>query len=372
MAAYRYELACPDDEAALRRILHATVMPGEIALSFEREPCFFTASALEGLFHQTLVARAADGTVIATGSRAVRPCFVNGAALPVGYMSLLRVAPDARLGGALSKVLARGFDLYHELHRDGRTLFYLVSVMEGNRAAERLLTAGLVGWPTLRPWARLVTHCIAIGRPRRLPPLSDGLRLMQGRTDLLPEIAACLQRAGTQRQLMPVWKVDDLMDMAALDLDASSLWVVRCAGRVVGCAARWNQRRFKQTVVRGYGRRLAALRPWINAAGWVLGRPPLPPVGAQVRFAFLSHLAVDGDDPQVGAALIAAVYNAAATAGDHYLMLGLAADDPRRAWLDRYVTVDLPSRLYLASWEDGHAAAAAVDGRCPGVEIAVL
>lgn len=372
MAGFVYELARPEDDAALRRILAATVMPGEIALTFEREPSFFAAAALEGPFHQTLVARDADGIVIATGSRGVRACFVNGAALPVGSMSLLRVAPDAVLGGALPKVLARGFELYHALHRDGRTPFYLVSVMEGNHRAERLLTAGPAGWPTLRPWARLVTHCIAIGRARRVPTLPNGLHLAQGRAELLPEIAACLDRAGARRQLMPVWTIDDLAGMAALDLDACNFWVVCRGDAVVGCAARWNQRRFKQTVVRGYGRRLAALRPWVNAAAWVLGRPPLPPVGAQVRFAFLSHLAVDGDDPQVAAALIAAVYNAAVAAGDHYLMLGLAADDPRRAWLRPYAIIDLPSRLYLASWEDGEAVAAAVDGRGPGVEIAVL
>ena len=78
------------------------------------------------------------------------------------------------------------------------------------------------------------------------------------------------------------------------------------AGRVVGCVARWDQRRFKQVVVRGYSRRIARWRPFVNAAGRWLGVPPLPAVGDRLELAYLSHLAVDGDNADVAVALVAA------------------------------------------------------------------
>src|SRR5690606_20513587 len=104
----------------------------------------------------------------------------------------------------------------------------------------------------------------------------------------------------------------------------------------------------------------------INVHARLRGAPPLPPVGERVRHTFLSCLAVEAGDPalerQVSAALVAAVYNAASAAGDHYLMVGLAEGDPLTEHLTRtYRPILLPSRLYLAHWEDGASAAAVVD-----------
>jgi hypothetical protein len=133
----------------------------------------------------------------------------------------------------------------------------------------------------------------------------------------------------------------------------------------------------KQIVVRGYGGTLRRTRPLINAAARIAGGPMLPPVGEPVRHGYLSHLAAaTGDanrDCQVRETLLAAVYNAAAAAGDQFLMVGAAADDPFNDHVRRhYRTIALSSRLYLAYWEEDAEAVAAVDGRPVGVEIALL
>jgi hypothetical protein len=376
-----FDLATGADDAALRRILAANAMPGKISLSFEREPCYFAAARLEGPFHQTMVGRAQAGTVVGMGSRAVRLLHVNGEPVPVGYMSLLRVDPGLAWGSALPRVLTAGWGFYRALHDDGRAPYYLVSVMEGNRAAERLLAAGLRGWPRLQPVTRWVTHAVAVGRRRSSPALPSGLRVEAGRPDLLPGIIGCLRRAGAQRQLAPVWSAADLAgDQALPGLNVTDFWVVLQEDEVVGCAARWNQQAVKQTVVRGYGRALRWARPFINSAARLQGGLTLPPVGEPVRHVYLSHLAAaTGDaqrDCQVQAALLAAAYNAAVAAGDSFLLVGVAADDP----LDDHVrggyrTIPLPSRLFLAYWEgcrNDEAAVAAVDGRSVGVEIALL
>ncbi|HXF60572.1 MAG TPA: hypothetical protein VNK95_03075 [Caldilineaceae bacterium] len=373
-----FDLATPADDPALRRILR-TAMPGTIALSFEREPCYFQAAALEGPFHQTMVGRAScDGAVVGMGSRGVRLRMVNGKPMPVGAMSLLRVDPAFAWGAALPKVLSAGFGFYRQLHADGRTPFYLVSILEGNRAAERLLAAGLPGWPRLRPLGRWLTFALPVGRPRPIPPLPPGWQLEPARPEWLGEIADCLARAAAQRQLAPLWQPGDLASPAHTPgLSIEDFWVVRRGDEVAGCAARWDQQAYKQTVVRGYSRALRWARPLVNLQARLRGAPPLPPVGGRVRHTFLSCLAVAPGDPawarQASAALLAAVYNAASAAGDHYLMVGLADGDPLAAHLTRvYRPILLPSRLYLAHWEDGASAAAAVDGRPLGVEVALL
>ena len=60
MSGIEIDLARPSDDAELRRILRETPTPGEISISFQREPSFFEASDVEGPFHQTVVARRLD------------------------------------------------------------------------------------------------------------------------------------------------------------------------------------------------------------------------------------------------------------------------------------------------------------------------
>ena len=79
MPRLKFELATQADDTDLRRLLRENPIAGSISLSFEREPCYFDASVIEGPFHQTIVAREADSSnVIAFGNRSVRPLFING------------------------------------------------------------------------------------------------------------------------------------------------------------------------------------------------------------------------------------------------------------------------------------------------------
>jgi hypothetical protein len=381
------ELAAPADDSGLRRLLRENPMPGRIALSYEREPSYFEAAAVEGPHHQTVVARdEVSGEVLGCANRSVRQLFVNGEVRPVGYMSQLRLHPRLRRGLVQARCLARAFELYRELHRDGRAAFYLMSIVADNERARRLLTSGLPGFPRVRCCGRLVTSAIHLGRPRRPLPLAPGLRLARGCERLMPAIAACLERNGSRRQFAPHWPAETLCRPAHTPgLAPEDFFVViaddregrREPGdrgeRVVGCLAAWDQGAVKQTVVRGYSGALAHWRKPLNLLAPLTGLPRLPAPGTELRSCFASHRAVDGDSAAVFAALLRAVYNHAAQRRHRYLTLGLGECDPWRAVLRRYRTFPYPSELYLAAWEqEGQAAADRVDGRLPGVEAALL
>ena len=113
MPALKFELATQADDPDLRRLLRENPIPGSISLSFERAPCYFDASVVEGAFHQTIVARESDSdNVIAFGNRSIRPLYVNGEIQDIGYISQLAREPviwqghvsRARIGGRLQKV----------------------------------------------------------------------------------------------------------------------------------------------------------------------------------------------------------------------------------------------------------------------------
>ena len=142
---------------------------------------------------------------------------------------------------------------------------------------------------------------------------------------------------------------------------------------MLGCLALWDQTPFKQSVVRGYSGGMARWRPLINQLARIVDLPYLPEVGSLFPYCYASHLAVDGDDPRIFAGLLRAVYNECARRGFNYFMIGLSESNLLRQVLVRsYLHIPYRSQIYLLAWEDGLQAAAWVDSRVPGLEIAVL
>ena len=310
----------------------------------------------------------------------MRDLYVNGSPQPVGYMSHWRVHPRIRRSIVLANALSRAFALYRALDADRRAPFYLTSLIAGNRPAERLLTRGLPGFPTLHPFSDLTTFAIPLGRPRRAPELPAGLRLERGSEALLPGILDCLARNGARRQLAPVWTAETLCrEEHTPGLAPEDFFVARNGERVVGCLAAWNQKSFKQTVVRGYSGALARFRKPLNLLARLAGRLPLPDPGTPLRSSFASHRAIDGDEKPVFAALLGAVARHAHERGDSFLLIGFAPADPlravasgsRRAALGSGA-IPYRSRLYLAAWPEGEGEIARVDARIPGPEAALL
>jgi hypothetical protein len=370
-----FRLATPADDPALRRLLRENPMPGSIALTYEREPDYFIAAAMEGTLSQTIVqVEDASGEILGMGTRILRPLFLNGEAVEVGYMSHLRANLNQSWGLSLARQLSRAFGRFHELHADGRVPFYLMSVIADNLPAQRLLTAELPGLPHAHAYTRMYTYAIS---PRRLQaeiPLPNGIRLQSGTSAHVDEIVASLQRNAQRQQFSPHWTSANLFSpIQAPNLHPEDFLLAIKDSRMLGCLALWDQSPFKQIVVRGYHGGMRRARPLINLLTRFMDVPRLPPVGTPLSYCFVSHLAVDHDDPQVFASLLRAAYNATYRRGFNYFLLGMAETNPLRSLLTkRYLHITYPSQIYLMSWEEGLEAIAQVDSRIPGLEVAIL
>ena len=368
---FHVELATPADDEEVRRLLREQPLPGEVTLTLEREPDTAIAGAIEGDVHDAIVARDASGKIVGIASRAEREVFVNGAPARLGYLGQLRVRARGRGAATL---LDEGFEFCRQLHRDGRVAAYLTAIVDDNHAARRLL-CGLKSRhaPRFSPAGRLVTFAIP-GRRRRGISRTTGITIDRGSAELLPDIVACLERNGCRYQFAPRWTAADLLSeqrTPALRLD-QFLVASTPGGRIVGCAAVWDQRTFKQAVVRGYSGRLARWRRVLNVAAPVVGLPPLPRVGEALEFVYLSHVAVDDDRADVATALLAEARRrlppqvaclVTAFADGSALAAAVAHAAPHRTYR---------SALYLAWWPDGGDLAASLDGRPPHPEIAIL
>jgi hypothetical protein len=337
-------VAGPKDEADLRRLLRECPMPGWVSLSLEREPDYFAFRA-PGV-HDAIIARDRDGTAVGMCSLGRCERYVDGRPALVGSLAELRVSPRA---AAASRIVRDGFEACRRLlHDPSRTAIYLTSIVEGNARARRLLESGVPGLPRYRPLDRLNVFALSASAGRRAVP---ELETRAADAGAIPEVARFLRKEGARFLFAPVWTEAGLAALAGLR--PQDFIVARRGGRLVGCMAVWDQRPFRQVVVRGYAGGLGRVRRAVNMLAPLTGLPRLPPAGSALSQAHVSHLAVEDDDPRVLEALVGAAVSAARRREIEVLLLSIAdshplADHAKRAFRAR----NFRSMLYVVYWPE--------------------
>ena len=355
-----FSLATEADDPGIRRLLRENPMAGQISLSLEREPDYFTEARHSGARHQTIVA-CDRGGIVCVGTCSFRQRFVNGAPRRVGYLGGLRL--DARLGGRFD-ILRRGYRFFHDLQRANPADFYFTAVAADNERARQFLERSLPGMPRYECLGDFVTMLV---------PVPRGWKAAAGETPatIVEEPLTVLREHNRRYQFSPCWTTKELQALHLLGLRLDDFRVARHQGEPVACAALWDQRSFKQTVIRAYAVPLSWARPWINLAARLWGRPGLPEAGSTLAHAAVSHLAAPVNQPEMIAGLICSLFPLARTKGIEWLTLGFAAADPRLAALrDRIAAREYRSRLYRVRWPD--LPDDALDDCLPGPEIALL
>jgi len=361
-------LAARGDDAELRALLRDNPMNGSMQVTFEREPDFFAACAIRGSLHQVGVGRDLEsGRIVGLGTRSIAEAFVNGQAVPFGWLSDLRLAPAYR-GGTL---VARGYRFLRQLHGDGRAQFYGTVIFHDNQMALRTIAATRAGLPAYHDLG--VMHCPGINLRRRKPAMASDCEIIRGRRELLPEIVDCLNRNNARKQFAPVHNVETLIrGNRWKDFQPSDFYVARRNNRVIGVVGRWDQTAFKQTRVISYGKRLRWMVLAANAVQTLLGAPAFPEPGQYVPFFYVSFIAVDRDDPRIFRALLREVYNDSVGSSFRYAMVGLHERDPLLAVLKDYSLTPFAGRLFCVCYADGEAVFRSLDNRVPYVEAATL
>jgi hypothetical protein len=379
-----FELATPADDLAIRRLLAENPVPGQITVTYEREPDYFWGCNVMGRFCQVLVARhQPSGEVAAVATRSTRPLFVNGQAEEVGYIGQLRVAE--RFRGRW--IVSGGFRYFHHLHADGRVAGYITTIIEGHTEAQGILVdRARRHFPIYREVDRLCTLAIILKKPspifrlssfvfRRLKahPTPYALRTTLASPTDLPAIIAFLQQHGSAKQFFPAYTADDFGGSpTTLGFRSEDFVVARQQGEIVGVIGLWDQSSYKQTIVRAYSGTLQRFKPLYN--GWLRlsGAQPLPPPGQAIHFAYASFICMAGNSPHLFGVLLQYVYNLAVARGYAYLMVGLSSHDPLLRVAQAYTHIPYYSRLYTVCWQDELSFHEKLDQRIPYVEIATL
>lgn len=357
------------DEPDVRRLLRETPMGGRYQVMLQREPDAFASGFGSARAHEFIIARRDDGSeAIGLCERIVHDCYVDGVPARLPYIGALRIVPQHR--HRISLVRA-GFDALRRLPADPRDLpFALTSIAADNAPAVRLLTAGLPGLPRYTPAGQLSTLFLRTRRARQ-----PHAAIAPADASDLASVARFLQRTGATRQFAPVWSEPDLQALGGYGLAPSNFLVARRGDDIIGTIAVWDQRSYRQAVVRSYPAAVATLRPLLNAAAPLLRFPAFPAKGVPIDMAALSHVAVaQGDEAErTLLTLVDAALDQAWRRGFRTAMIGLDTDGRwHRAIAGRHRCVTYETRLFLVHWPGDNAALPTSTDRPVHPEVALL
>lgn len=359
--------AAPSDDEAIRRLLRAEHVGGDIRLSFCRDPNSSFADAVEGDRTHTLVARDRHtGEIVGVGRRAVRTLWVNGEPRRVGYLAGVR--RDRRLAGRV-RLLIEGFTRLAATRQPDELPYDLSCIVSDNTPARRLFERGPRGAPIYEPLCEWTSLVIPV--PPR-PPSHNDFRTATASD--MPLLAEFLHGAMRQRQFAPVWDEADLRSPdRCRDLAPGDFLLSRRNGMIGGCAAVWDQSSFKQTVVNGYAPSLSRWRPLVNAYHAIRRRPPLPPPGQPLRMAFLSHVALASPSVEALVALTRAAIALARERSIDWLVTGVASSDPAAATIAKvFAATPYRSVVYAVRPAWSAPVLPTLDGSSFGMEVAIL
>jgi len=260
-AQHRFEFAlageAEDDE--LRTLLRQISMPGNITLSFQREPSFLLAEQAGSITSQVIICKdSAKDQIVGMGCRSIRQVYIDGKPTQVGYLSMLRGIPEARGNIAL----ARGYRYIRTLHADGAVPYYFTTILDDNTYAQALLTSARAGLPIYKPIARLVTYLIPLRRSKIKPDSSSSVSRIE--QDQLPKALAFLQNWNSRHQFAPVYTVEDMLGQNHLlpGFCWENFYVYQEQGELSGTLGVWDQQSFNQTFVTSYSGKMQFIRPF--------------------------------------------------------------------------------------------------------------
>lgn len=320
-----FRLAQPEDDRELTRLI-GLPMPGELSLSFTREPSYLSSCAHCGPRREVLLAQH-NGEVLALCSYFLHHYRVRGQWREVWTVGDFR----ATLKAASRSVTGRGWAALRE-RLEGKPA--LISVVDQNRNALRLFSKQRKNWPSLHKIGELTTYM--------LPLIGSGDS---------PPFGVVRPSAGAVVKSLNEWWKDSFLapqvvasDFGSVLPPAESFRAVSDGTQLLACGALWDQSDYRQVKVAGYRGSYVNLKRWSDRLG--LGILPQP--GASVTSTFACFL--EGIEPQATRAVMEALCGEAKRSGSHFLVYSQDRSKPApfpKSWL---LPLSYPSTLYQLVW----------------------
>ena len=360
-----FELAKKDDNQKLLKLMAEMAMPGSIQIAYRREPDFFDALCVEGKTNQTVIGRDSEtGEIAGMGTRSIKPMYINGVEMKVGYLSGLRVMEKYRN----NIYLARGYQEFKKLHEDGKAILYLSTMLNDNKIAMKL-TGGRSQLPAYNDFGQFKSMTISLSQSIKCRRLNN-LNIRVAKSEDVPLIVSFLNNHGKNRQFFPVYSQNDFLDSKGLlsGIGFEDILMAFSGNKLVGIVATWDQKKMRRNIITGYSRRVSLSKPIYNFFANFTGYPVLPNIGSVLNCFYLSLICIEEDNSDIFMNLL---YELIKCKRNKYsfMIAGMHEKDPLLSTFKKLKYLNYSSRLYVVCWSDGEKLFKELDSRPPYMEL---
>lgn len=344
--------AVPGDDAGLRRILRQSAFGTRVVFTLEREPSFFDAEGILGESTRTgVLTTDRSGPPLGLVSRSAVWVYLGGNMRRVGFVHTARLPQKGTLAATTA--------FLRSVRDPDDAPFDILPILEDEAGLRDALLKPVRGRPPVRLAGSVTVFLISV-RAVDLRHVSPATGVASNA--LVPRILACLERNGRRVALAQVWRTLDFEGpVRRRGLELSDLRLHVEEGEVRGCIGIWDQTSFKQAVVRAYPRS-GSIWTLIGKRSDSRRRYFLPAEGSPLRYATISHLAVDGDSPGIFRSLVAAATVEARRRRLDHIALVLGKGDPLADVLRDFVPAwELPVDLLAILWGGAEAELSAME-----------
>ena len=318
MADTVYRCATRNDDVTLKHLLQENPMPSWVTIATEREPSYFDGASLMGESYALIVYDSAkEENLIGMYSCSYLPVHYEGKPQRIGYFGGLRVTASFRHKHHYIKY---GFEAIKQIiPRRATVPFYFTSIASENTIARRLLEANTKGMPHYTPVGEMVTLIFSVNQGKNLG------QLIQATIHDCADIVAYYNQKASLYDLSPYLSVEWLRALSdQIGLRMSDFWLLKNEHqKIVACLALWDQRAFKQSVIKGYKAPLNHLRSIYNGYAKMTKRVALPPVGKPLDHLYIAFFAYD--DPTLALKVLQEAAYKARAKGVTCCVLGLSS-----------------------------------------------
>ena len=278
-----YKVAKASDNEALQQLLADNEMSAWITISLEKKPDFFASHNLMGE-SITVIAHERDDehSVIGMYSGTYFEVFVAHKIETLLYLGSLRVNTRYR---HKIRFLKEGFHSIKKIFSSSTTLPYmLTSIASENHKAIKVLEGNVKGMPLYQFLAQLSTFAFKA----KITPL----RLVQQATcEEIPLMVDFYNHHAREYDFAPTLKKEWLHSLNAdTGLSIKDFYIVKdSSGAIKAMFALWDQRKIKQTVIRGYSAMLSLpVRFLYNLYARVTNNVVLPNIAEAIEQIYIS------------------------------------------------------------------------------------
>ena len=344
---FSFGLASPQDSSQILEILEEGHYGGNISLLYTRRNDAFASFMREGEEVNIITCRdSLNDRIASIGACAQRTLYVNGIPRKVGYLFNLKTRSEYR---KMFRFLPKGYEYCYQVHREKKLPFFLMTILEGNRDAIKLFEKRRAFMPGHYPLGTYRVFAFKTGLKCKPMP---GFHFRRCSEADMPAVLQFLNETGKNYQFFPWLQPEDFRDKSKKGISPGDFYSLHDdRGEITACGAIWDQKTYKQYIVKGYRGFFKRIAPF-SAVLPVFGYPHiLAKPGTILDFFTLSYWAVKDNHPGLFTHFLKNISQCPGAKDYRFFVLGIHDANTLKNSLERLPHFSYTSRIYLVDWD---------------------